>query len=153
MWSKSGILFFFSRHAQPLLGLWLCTLQSELINILLRAPSIWFFLDRNALLFLLHLAESVVREIQKIKRSVIIIITFFNVLLVASLRFSLVYLCVKFVFSATALNFLLRWISRLISMWFKGVYIPSLHFFFFCENNPEPWLVFSRPLANEDLFF
>ena len=76
-----------------------------------------------------------------------------NNLLVASLRsqFSLVYLCVQFVFSAAALHFLVRWISRLIALWSKGVYIPSLHFF--CENNPEPWPAFSRLLANEDLFF
>ena len=75
-----------------------------------------------------------------------------NNLLLASLRsqFSLVYLC-QFVFSASVLHFLVRWISRLISLWSKGVYIPSLHFF--CENIPEPWPVFSRPLANEDLFF
>ena len=152
MWSKSGILFFFSRHEQPPLWLWLCPLQCEWINILLRTPSIWFLLDRNPLRFSLHVAESVVREIQKTKRSVIVL--FFNLLLVASLRsqFSLVYLCVQFVFSATALHFLVRWISRLIALWSKGVYIPSLHFF--CENNPEPWPVFFfRQLANEDLFF
>ena len=55
------------------------------------------------------MAESVVREIQKTKRSMIVL--FFN-LLVASLRsqFSLVYLCVQFVFSAAALHdhFLVR---------------------------------------------
>ena len=76
-----------------------------------------------------------------------------NNLLVASLRsqFSLVYLCVQFVFSAAAPHFLVSWISRLVALWSKGVYIPSLHFF--SENNHEPWPVFSRPLANEDLFF
>ena len=72
VWSKSGILFFFSRHAQPPLGLWLRTLQCEWINTLVRTPSIWFLLDRKALCFSLHLAESVVREIQKTKRSVIV---------------------------------------------------------------------------------
>ena len=119
--------FFFSRHAQLPLGLWLRALQCEWINILLRTPSIWFLLDRNALRFSLHMAESVVREIKKTKRSVIVL--FFNLLLVASLRsqFSLVYLC-QFVFSASALHFLVRWISRLIALWSKGVYIPSLHF-------------------------
>ena len=65
VWSKSGILFFFSRHAQPPLGLWLRTLQCEWINILLRTLSIWFLLDHNALRFSLHLAESVLKEIQK----------------------------------------------------------------------------------------
>ena len=54
------------------------------MNILLRTPSIWFLLDRNALRFSLHMAESVVREIQKTKRSVIVL--FFNLVLVASLR-------------------------------------------------------------------
>ena len=67
VWSKSGILFFFSRLAQPLLGLWLRTLQCEWINILLRTLSIWFLLDHNALRFSLHLAESVLKEIQKTK--------------------------------------------------------------------------------------
>ena len=67
VWSKSGILFFFSRHAQPPLGLWLRTLQCEWINILLRTLSIWFLLDHNALRFSLHLAESVLKEIQKTK--------------------------------------------------------------------------------------
>ena len=141
--------FYFSGHEQPPLWLRLCTLQCEWINILLRTPSIWFLLDRNGLRFSLHMAESVVREIQKTKRSVIVL--FFNLLLVASLRsqFSLVYLCVQFVFSEAALHFLVRWISRLIALWSKGVYILSLHFF--SENNHEPWPGFSRPLANEDL--
>ena len=79
VWLKSGILFF-SWHAQLPLGLWLPTLQCEWINILLRTPSIWFLLDRNALRFSLHLAESVVRQIQKTKRSVIV--HFFYLLLV-----------------------------------------------------------------------
>ena len=65
--------FFFSRHEQPPLWLWLCTLQCEWINILLRTPSIWFLLDRNALGFSLHMAQSVVREIQKTKRSVTVL--------------------------------------------------------------------------------
>ena len=147
---NQGLFLFLATWATSL-WLRLCTLQCEWMNILLRTPSIWFLLDRNALRFSLHMAESVVREIQKTKRSVIVL--FFNLLLVASLRsqFSLVYLCVQFVFSAAALHFLVRWISRLIALWSKGVYIPSLHFF--SENNPEPWPVFSRPLANEDLFF
>ena len=78
---------------------------------------------------------------------------FFYLLLVVSLRFSLLYmyLCVQFVFSAAALHFLIRWISRLVALQCKGVYIPSLYFF--CENNPKPWPVFFRPLASEDLFF
>ena len=64
VWSKSGILFFFQRHAQPPLRLWLRrTLQCEWINILLRTMSIW--LDHNALRFSLNLAESVLKEIQK----------------------------------------------------------------------------------------
>ena len=76
-----------------------------------------------------------------------------NNLLLASLRsqFSLVYLCVQFVFSAAALHdhFLVRWISRLIALWYKGVYIPSLHF----VRTTWTLISFSRPLANEDLFF
>ena len=72
VWSKSET-FFFSRRAQPPLGLWFRTLQCEWINILLRTPSIWLLLDRNALRFSLHMAESVVREIQKTKRSVIVL--------------------------------------------------------------------------------
>ena len=54
---------------------------------------------------------------------------FFYLLLVASLRFSLVYLCVHFVFSTAALHFLVRWISRLIALCSKGAHIPSLHLF------------------------
>ena len=46
--------------------------------------------------FSLHLAESVVREIQKTKRSVIVL--FFYPRLVACVGFSLVYLCGQFVF-------------------------------------------------------
>ena len=130
VWSKTGI-FFFSRHGQPPLGLWLCTLQCEWINILLRTPSIWFLLDRNALRLSLHLPESVVREIQKTKRSVIVL--FLNLLPVASLRLSSVYMCVQFVFSAAALHFLVRWISRLIAMWSKG---DSLLAFLLWE---QPW--------------
>ena len=125
---NQGFFFLFSRHAQPPLWLWLCTLQCEWINVLLRTPSIWFLLDRSGLRFSLHMAEFVVREIQKTKHSVTVLS--FNLLLVASLRsqFSLVYLCVQFVFSTAALHFLIRWISRLIALWSKGVYIPSLHF-------------------------
>ena len=143
--------FFFSQHAQPPLGLWRCILQREWINILLRTPSIWFSLDHNALRFSLHMAESVVRKIQKTNRSVVVL--FFCVLLVASLRsqFILVCLCVQLVFFEAALHFMVRWISRFIVLCSKGVYISSLHFF--CVNNREPWPVFSRPLANEDLFF
>ena len=53
------------KPAQTPLGLWLRTLQCEWINILLRILSIWFLLDHNALRFSLHLAESVLKEIQK----------------------------------------------------------------------------------------
>ena len=62
---NQGFFFFFSRHAQPPLGLWLRTLQCEWINFLLRALSIWFSLDHNALRFSLHLAESVWRKSRK----------------------------------------------------------------------------------------
>ena len=48
-------------------------------------------LDHNALRFSLHLAEFFLKEIQKTKRIVIIL---FYLLLVARLRFSLLYLCV-----------------------------------------------------------
>ena len=146
--------FYFSGHEQPPLWLRLCTLQCEWINILLRTPSIWFLLDRNGLRFSLHMAESVVREIQKTKRSVIVL--FFNLLLVASLRsqFSLVYLCVQFVFSEAALHFLVRWISRLIALWSKGVNCSLLAFLFW----EQPWTLTSffsstgkwRPLFHND---
>ena len=130
---NEGLFFFFSRHAQPPLGLWLRALQCAWINILLRTPSIWFMLDRNALRFSFCCKGNPENQAQWL--------FFFYLLLVASLRFSLVYLCIQFVFSATALHFLVRWISRLIALWSKGVYNPSLHFFF-CEKNPEPWSVF-----------
>ena len=114
--------FFFSRHAQPPLALWLRALQCERINILLRTLSIWFMLDRNALRFSFCCKGNPENQAQCDCSF------FFDLLLVASLRFSLVYLCMQFVFSATALHFLVRWISRLIALWSKGVYIPSLHF-------------------------
>ena len=134
VWWKSGIFFF-------------STLQCEWINILLRTLSIWFLLDHKLLRFSLHLAESVLKEIQKTNA---VWLLFYYLLLVARLRFSLVYLRVSFVFSAAALHFLVRW-KRLIALWSKGIYIPFLHFF--PENNPEPRPVFFRPLVNEDLFF
>ena len=68
---RNQVFSFFSRHAQPSLGLWLPSLQCGWINILLRTLSIWFLLHSNALPFSLHLAESVAREIQKTKRTVI----------------------------------------------------------------------------------
>ena len=88
---NQGFFFFFSRHAQPPLGLWLRTLQCEWINILLRTLSIWFLLNHNALRFSLHLAESVLKEIQKTNA---VWLFFFYLLLVTRLRFSLEYLCV-----------------------------------------------------------
>ena len=142
MCDRNQGLFFFSRHAQPSLGLWLRALQCEWINVLLRTPSIWFLLDRNALRFSFCCKGNPENQAQ-------CDCSFFYLLLVASLTFSLVYLCIQLVFFA--FHFLVRWISRLIALWFKGVYIPSLHLF--CENNPEPWPVFFRQLANEDLFF
>ena len=51
-----------------------------------------------------------------------------------------IFYILQFEFSVTALHFLIRWMSRLIALWSKGIYIPSFHFF--CENNPEPWPVF-----------
>ena len=84
MCDRNQGFFFFLRHAQPPLELWLRTLQCF---IQLRT------LDHKALCFSLHLTESVVREIQKTKRSVIVL---FYLLLVERLRFSLVYLCVQF---------------------------------------------------------
>ena len=81
--------FFFSRHAQPPLGLWLRALQCEWINILLRTPSIWFWLDRNALRFSFCCKGNPENQAQ-------CDCSFFYLLLVASLRFSLVYLCIQF---------------------------------------------------------
>ena len=143
---NQGFFFFLATCAfQPPLGLWLPTLQCEWIYIFLRTPSIRFLLDCNVLRFSLHLAESVVREIQKTKRSVIVLFNYIFFLYVARIRFSLVYLCVQFVFSEAALHFLVRRISTLIAIRSKGVYITSLYLF--SEINPEPWPVCFRPLA------
>ena len=84
VWSKSGILFFFARHAQPPLGLWLRTLQCKW------TLSIWFLLDHNAVRFSLHLAECL-KEIQKTN---VVWLFFIYLLFAARIRFSLVYLCV-----------------------------------------------------------
>ena len=72
--------------------------------MLLRTLSISFLVDPDALRLSLHLADSVVREIQKTKR--ILIVLFY--VLVASLRFSLMYPCFQFVLSAAALPLLVR---------------------------------------------
>ena len=111
VWSKTEILFFFWRKAQPPLELWLRTLQCEWKNILPRTPSICFLLDSNALRLSLHLGRICCkgnREMNQVRCDC----SFFYFLLVASLRFGLVYLCVQFVFSAAALHFLVRWVSR-----------------------------------------
>ena len=109
-----------------------------------------FAISYNALRFSLHMAESVVREIQKTKRSVIVLFLSSSSERVSDLiQFSLAYLCIQFVFSATTLHFLVRWIA----LWSKGVYIPSLHFF--CENNPKRWPVGGFPLLHrllQDIF-
>ena len=100
---------------------------TEWINILPRTPSIWFLVDCNARSALFITPDRICckgnpENQAQFDRS------FLYLLLVTSLRFNLVYLCYQFVFSAAALHFLVRWISRLIALWSKGVYIPSLHF-------------------------
>ena len=57
------------------------------------------------------------------------------------------FLCVQFLFSAAAIHFLVRWISRLIALWSQGFNIPSLDFFSWEELDQ-----FLRSLANEGLF-
>ena len=144
--------FFFSRHMRNLLYDY-DSLLYWVKHILLRTPSIWFLVDCNARSALFITPGRICckgnpENQAQCDRSLLYL------LLVASLRFSLVYLCVQFAFSAAALHFLVRWISRLIALWSKGVYIPSLHFF--CENNPEPWPVFffvHWQIKSEDLFF
>ena len=123
---KQGF-FFFSRHGQPPLGLWLSTLQCEWINILLRTPFIWLLLDRNALHFPLHIAESVVREIQKTKRSVIVL--FLSSSCSESIRFRLV-VCI-FCGSPSFLGKMNK--NRLIALW--------------------SWISFMRTTLNLDQFF
>ena len=61
-------------------------------------------------------------------------------LIIIAQSLSLVYLCVQFVFTAAPLHFLVRWISRLIAPWSKGVYIP-------------PCISFVRTTLNLDQFF
>ena len=76
---------------------------------------------------------------------------FFN-LLVASLRFSLVYLCVQFVFSAAVLHFLVRWIKVVKSLFGLNAFIDPP-----CTSFVRTILkldhIFFRSLANEGLFF
>ena len=137
MWSKSGILFFVATY---LTSFRMMTLYFTMwVNKYSAKVSVYLFFARSqrSAFFITH-----GQIYSKGNQARCDCSFFFNLLLVASLRvqFSLVYLCVQFVFSAAALHFLVRWISRLIALWSKGVYIPSLHFF--CENNPEPWPVF-----------
>ena len=94
VWSKSGILFFLLRHAQPPLGLWLHTLQYKWINILLRTLLFGFLLDHNALRFHYTWPNLFERKSRKPKNATQCDRSFFYVVLVARLRFSLVYLCV-----------------------------------------------------------
>ena len=65
--------FFFLRRGQSPLRLWLRTLQCEWILNAKESVYLVFAIDRNTLRFSLHLAESVVREIQKTKRCVIVL--------------------------------------------------------------------------------
>ena len=70
-WSKSGILFFLAtcatsfRIMTPYFTMWVKKYSAK-------DSVCWFLLARNALRFSLHLAKSVVRKIQKTKRSVIV---------------------------------------------------------------------------------
>ena len=90
----------------------------------------------NSVYFCLCLADSVAREIQKTKRILIVLFC----LLVASLRFSLMYPCVQFVVFFGSPTVIGKIIMRLIALWPKDVYISSFHFVF--ENCPEPSPVF-----------
>ena len=149
VWSKSGILFFFLATCATFFRIMTPYFTGKKYSAK-DSVYIWFLVDCNARSALFITPGRICckgnpKNQAQCDRSLLYL------LLVASLRFSLVYLCVQFAFSAAALHFLVRWISRLIALWSKGVCIPSLHFF--CEIKTEPWLVYFRPLANEDLFF
>ena len=108
VWSKSGSLFFFLATCATSFRIMPPYFTTWVNNILLRTPSMWFLRKGNP-------------ENQAQGDCL-----FFYLLLVASLRFSLVYLCIQF--ACDSPHFLVWWISRLIALWSKGVYIPSLHF-------------------------
>ena len=60
-------------------------------------------------------------------------------------------MCSFCIFCCSSSFQLVRWISRLMGLCSKGIYIPSFHSI--CGSNPEPWPVCFRPLPNKDLFF
>ena len=94
VWSKSGILFFFLTTCATSFRI-MTPYFTMLVNKYSTKEFVYLvlLLDHNALRFSLHLAEFVLKEIQKTKRSVIVLFLSSS-WIVARLRFSLLYLCV-----------------------------------------------------------
>ena len=113
---KLGPFFFLSCDTRNLLSSIIPYNMSEEILFLRVLLIIWFLLDGNALRFSLH--RWPILLLGKYSKpggvwSFFFVFFFFNVLFVLSLRCSLVYLCVKVLFSVAVLHLLVKWISSL----------------------------------------
>ena len=111
---KLGSFFFLSCDTRNLLSCIIPYNMTEEILFLRVLLIIWFLLDRNALRFSLHRWPILLLGKYSKPGAVWSFFFFFlNFLFVASLRCSLVYLCVQVLFSVTVLHLLVKWISGL----------------------------------------
>ena len=109
---KLGSFFFFSCDTRNLLSSIIPYNMSEEILFLRVLLTISFLLDCNALCFSLHRWPILLLG-KYSKPGAVWLFFFFNFLFVASLRCSLVYLCVQVLFSVAVLHLLVKWISSL----------------------------------------
>ena len=110
---KLGSFFFLSCDTRNLLSSIIPYNMIEEILFLRVLLIIWFLLDRNALRFSLHRWQILLLGKYSKPGAVWSFFFFFNFLFVASLRCSLVYLCVQVLFSVAVLHLLVKWISGL----------------------------------------
>ena len=110
---KLGSFFFLSCDTRNLLSSIIPYNMSEEILFLRVLLIIWFLLDRNALRFSLNRWPILLLGKYSKPGAVWSFFFFFNFLFVASLRCSLVYLCVQVLFSVAVLHLLVKWISSL----------------------------------------
>ena len=110
---KLGSFFFLSCDTRNLLSSIIPYNMIEEILFLRVLLIIWFLLDRNALRFSLNRWPILLLGKYSKPGAVWSFFFFFNFLFVASLRCSLVYLCVQVLFSVAVLHLLVKWISGL----------------------------------------
>ena len=111
---KLGPFFFLSCDTRNLLSSIIPYNMIEEILFLRVLLIIWFLLDRNALRFSLNRWPILLLgKYSKPGAVWSFFFFFFNFLFVASLRCSLVYLCVQVLFSVAVLHLVVKWISSL----------------------------------------